>query len=373
MTGNDISTNVPPSTNRGVQNTEKRALVSSVDWFSATFKETSDPWEVSRIIGIDHTRFKHAKNGKFGYPQALFYENIYILYGGNENMGIHLEMSGKGCRTFEKYSNLDWVDLFIRLKVHYIARANVTRIDLAMDDFQGYFKIPTLISHLKNGSVTSLFKIARHIENIVIKTGEEKGHTLYLGRPDSDIQIRFYEKNIEQQMKGNIIPEDCTIWNRTEIQARDDRAQNIVALLATQKFETGQIISGTLKNYVNFRRKHFSNGKLTQSDNKSRWDVCPFWLKFLGDAEKIKLTMRPEEPSIPRKYRWIDKSVNKTIAILANVWPTQYQTMLETIMLDGIEKITDDEWTMIYDFKQNKVDFNTFYEEMTQKKKAYSK
>lgn len=345
--------NVPPYTNRGVQNTEQQGLTSCVDWFSCTFHENDSVRDIIRILGFQghEYEFKDLPRGSYGYNNITTFNGIKIMYNGREGMGIHVEMSGSACRMFEKYSNLEWVDLFRRVTQYDNVQANITRLDIAIDDFKGYFKIPTLIKYLKKGFVTSRFKIAKRINNILIKTGEEIGHTLYFGRPDSDIQIRFYEKNVEMAMKGKEIPEGCTIWNRTEVQARDDRAQNIAILLATSNIPLGKLIAGTLRNYISFKRAGYVNGKKSNDTNKSRWDHAAFWLNFLNHAEKVKLTTKPLPVSIERKYQWIDKSVTKTIAMLAMAFPEDAKYMIDSFINDGYEKIEDDEWDLIEEFR----------------------
>lgn len=365
---NHDKTIVPPYTNRGVQNTELPRLIASVDWFSCTFHMEESISEVIRILGLDPSMFRTLVNGSSGYRKALYFNNIKILYDGNENMGIHVDMSGKGCRTFEKYSNLTWRELFIRFQVHYVAKCKITRIDVAVDDFQGYFKIPNLIKHLKKGHVTSKFKMTRQISNIIIKTGEEIGYTLYFGRPTSDIQIRFYEKNIEQEMKGNIVPDNAQIWNRTEIQARDTRAQILTEYIATGNYPLGEIVTGTLRNYINFRRPFYKHGKKTTDANKSRWDSEYFWLNFLGDVEKLKLTLRPGEVSIEKKYNWINKDVKKTIAMVAVAFPNDTEKLMNHFIETGMEKFEESDWDIIDQFKDKDLSYDEFLEKI---KKAH--
>lgn len=375
----------PPYTNRGAQNTLDTHLTACVDWFSCTFHEVNSLYEVIRILGLqgNETDFKDLPRGNYGYKSISVYQGIKIMYNGAANMGIHVEMSGSACRTFEKYSNLEWKDLFWRVtqknnfdpKIIYPHEgyskenitsdnfsfvANITRLDLALDDYRGYFKIPNLIKYLRNGQVTSLFRIAKRINNIVIATGEEIGYTLYFGKPTSRIQVRFYEKNIEQQMKGKEIPEGAEIWNRTEIQARDERAHAFAELIATTNIPMGMIICGTLKNYIAFRRKGYVNGKKSNDTNKSRWDLADFWIKFLSDAEKVRLTTKPLPVTIERKYSWIDKAVTKTLAMLSFAFPEDSSYMIENFVKEGYEKIEDADWDLIDDFKKKKVSLDDF-------------
>lgn len=353
---------VPPYTNRGVQNTRESDLVSTVDWFQGTFTIEKNIQEIIYILGFDNRHVFMPSGGKYGYKNSVRFENITILYNGSEKMGVHVEMTGQGCRTFEKYSELNWQDLFLRFEVHPQAKIKMTRLDLAIDDFIGYFKIKNLRRDLLNSEVTSRFRLAKNISNIVIKTGEEKGHTLYFGRPTSEIQVRFYEKNIEQEMKGNSVPTNCHIWNRTEIQARDSRAEAFAYLIAHNTFDLGYIITGTLKNYITFRRKGYVNGKKSDDQNKSRWDVSHFWTKFLGDCEKLKLTMKAAENTIEKKHKWVDHSVKKTIAMLVYAFPDDHEEMINHLITEGHDMFKETDWTMIEDFKEKNLSYSEYLE-----------
>ena len=57
-------------------------------------------------------------------------------------------MSGKGCRVFETNSKYSFMDL-IKYLYENSDDYNITRIDLAYDDFSGIFDMQTLISDVR--------------------------------------------------------------------------------------------------------------------------------------------------------------------------------------------------------------------------------
>ncbi|MCG2968481.1 replication initiation factor domain-containing protein, partial [Escherichia coli] len=129
---------------------------------------------------------------------------------------------------------------------------------------------------MKDRLLTSKFKKARTMETILIESGKGEGKTIYFGSSQSSIQVRMYEKNHEQAGKGN--DTDNQVWNRTEVQARDDRAQKIAEMIMLSEEDektVGEIVAGILKYYLRFLVK----GK---DKNRSRWKTAPFWDKFLG-------------------------------------------------------------------------------------------
>ncbi len=96
-------------------------------------------------------------NGRYFYNKRLSYEGINIYYEGkDENMGICVELSGKGCRNFERLGTGDYNELF-----SYIVEndeLNISRIDIAYDDYDGLLDFDTIEHDIKNYNYVSRFK-----------------------------------------------------------------------------------------------------------------------------------------------------------------------------------------------------------------------
>nr|WP_255350589.1 hypothetical protein [Anoxybacillus sp. KU2-6(11)] len=98
------------------------------------------------MLGLNEAEFFQLKNGKYGYKQGVAFQGnpvLSVYYDGADDMGIHLEMTGQGCRLFELHTSINWHELFYRLVYEY--EVNITRLDVAIDDFVGYFKINSLV------------------------------------------------------------------------------------------------------------------------------------------------------------------------------------------------------------------------------------
>lgn len=81
--------------------------------------------------------------------------NIQIYYEGHsEDMGIHIHMGGQACREYEEYQVRTWAQLFALI----FEQGHFTRIDIAIDDFKGYFKISAIERKIKTGQLSSKFK-----------------------------------------------------------------------------------------------------------------------------------------------------------------------------------------------------------------------
>lgn len=334
----------PRTCNTGAQNTSETDLRACVDWVQATFKIVKPDQLINDVLGLKIEDFQEA-NGQFGYQKCKRLDNISIFYDGSEGMGIHLQMSGQGCRLYEaltKYEN-PWVSIF---SVFLRLKASFSRLDVAVDDFEGYFKIDQVVKKIKKGELVSKFKKARSMESIEIKTGDSKGMTIYYGSAKSRIQIRMYEKNFERENAGYELEKDVTCWNRTEVQARNERAQSIAEIIANDG-EVGDVVKGILSYYLRFTVK----GK---DMNKARWKTAPFWEKFLGNVEKLKLTKKAPDRTVERMEQWLEKQVAPSLAVLMEAHDGDVGKLYKMIT-QGNTRLKDKDHEMVARFKrQNK-------------------
>lgn len=292
---------VPPVSNRGAQNTHEQGLKVLVDWVSVTLKNLQ-PDELIGVIGLDPDDFVELEYGYSGYRRQVRCGNIAVYFDGREDMGIHLQMSGQGCREYEgKPGFRGWQVFFLRL---LDLGGKLTRLDLAVDDFTGYFTLDTIYRKIRAGEVSSRFKDAVAYEKVSLGDGSRKGSTVYFGSASSRIQIRFYDKLAERLAKGEII-EGLDFWNRTELELRKERAQKAGEMIAFTE-DAGRVTMGILKEYVRFLVK----GK---DKNKSRWKTARFWEKFLGDVKNVKLTDEPVERTLEKTVSWLERQVTPSL------------------------------------------------------------
>lgn len=302
-------------------------LNACVDWLQVTFKDVSDVHDIFTLLKLSQDDFIDLDNGKYGYDSQFRFGHIAVYYNQYKNamMGIHLEMSGQGCREYEQYVTGGMTSL---IQECFRYDVNVTRLDLAIDDRVGYFTVKTLERTLKDGFVKSKFKKSRSITEFKISDAQELGKTLYFGSPQSDLQIRFYDKFQEMTAKGKDL-EGITSWVRTELQLRRENAVNAAYLIATGK-GLHSIVLGILKNYVTFCAR-------TTDTNKSRWKMAEYWKKFLKDVEKIKIAKEMPEASIQRSLDWFENSVTPTFSLLAEAFDYDYKLMVNWLE-NGREK-----------------------------------
>ena len=80
------------------------------DWLSFTSKKHT-PEEMIAALGLGHCPWQDTK-GAHGYLDRKYFSCISIHYNGRADMGVWVELSGQGCRTFETLSDRGWADLF---------------------------------------------------------------------------------------------------------------------------------------------------------------------------------------------------------------------------------------------------------------------
>lgn len=249
-----------------------------VDWLSFTSKIDSD-LSIFDVLGLTHIKdYFQRIYGFQGYRQRFYFEGISIHYLHSKNEGVWVEMSGQGCRSFETYSKTSFVELF---KVIVYNQDNgdyhITRLDVAYDDFKHVIPLRKLSEQVLNMHFVTKFEPK---SCLVTQAAGRKGITCDLGSSSSELKYRVYDKAYERGYFEEI-EKDNFSWTRWEMQLRDDRAYNFIKMSFDQGI--GEIFKGILQNY-------FRVVDVNRSDsNKRRWNTSKWYLKFIGEVEKISL------------------------------------------------------------------------------------
>ncbi|MGG5303727.1 phage replication initiation protein [Enterococcus pernyi] len=342
-----------PVTNRGVINTSKPTLISTVDWFSCTFKNAKNWKEVCGVFLLDSTLFTVQDKGRNGYKKSAVFQSISIFFDGTPEMGIFVDLSGQACREYEltfEQTGFSWQSFFQYLLGFEI---NITRLDLAIDDFKGHFTLKQIENCIKKGCVVSKFRTGRNFEEHLLATGETLGQTIYFGK--SDVMIRFYDKLEEREAKNYALKHDLDFWQRTELQIRKERAMEACKIIS-QGGALGSYICGILRNYLTFKIKGTDS-------NRSRWSDCKWWLKFLNSAEPIKLTSVHPYPSIIRKKEWIDSQVVGSLATVYTALDDD-ELFFDYIKILGKQRMSKEQIMIANEFSKNDISKNFLRAEM---------
>ncbi|WP_232700194.1 replication initiation factor domain-containing protein [Brevibacillus daliensis] len=339
---------VPPTTNRGAQNTDESGMRALIDWLQGTCIHANSLREIIDILGIPFGSFRHEFKGAYGWDESLWLDNMRIYFGGTKQRGFHIYFPGQACRDLEQHTNRPWIDILKDLKR---LGTSFSRVDGAIDDFgvspkrkrggasrKPRFTVGTLIRKAKDGVCSSKFEYAKAIEKIKIATGEEQGQSIYYGSPSSRIHMVCYEKYWERLTKGYDLEDGIEKWNRFEVRYRDERADQFVEQIISSGKPVGEIIAGTIKNYVTYRDRD------EKDSNKSRWKVSRFWKNFLGDVEKIQLATSAPDKTLMRTDKYWNEQLLTTAA---KMYIAKGEEALIADIRKGVEKLKDSDYMVI--------------------------
>lgn len=284
----------PPSGNTGVVNTRSNVF-ALIDWVSFTISEC-DPDKAIELLGLEIGDFMEMPKGRYGYFCHKRLGHIGVFSEGKENMGVHVEITGKGCRELEGLKGDLWQSFFEKV----LDKGHFTRLDVAIDDKRGVFSIEDLYNQYKRGGLVSKFRKVRMLEETEISTVIETGRTLYFGHATSDVLIRAYDKGKQMQQEE--------MWNRFEIQARNERAQALGQYIASGQ-NIGSVASKVIRHYVKFVDS-------SEDSNKARWEVSAFWSDFLGVVDGLSLVIKKAEKTIEQTIEWVKKQVAPAAALI---------------------------------------------------------
>lgn len=303
----------------------KNKLKVSIDWIAFTSTIVSTAREMIEFLGYKEIDFQVLPKGANGYSKVYRLKGypVSVMSEGNEGMGIHVVISGSAIEdVLQHYKNTLITSTPFGAKAISLSEFNstimlellrdirrmgwLTRLDLAVDDLGGhFFSVEDFRKHLDNLEVVSKFRTFRDVyESTLAK--ESTGHTIYLGSRQSEVMLRIYDKQLEQNRK--VEKEEDKIeypWVRWELELKNQRA-NIAADYLINRMALGEVVTEILNNYVRV---------VTLDDsNRSRCSVNSVWEKFINTVKKLKLYVEEAKKTIEEKRKWIVRSVMPTLA-----------------------------------------------------------
>ena len=303
-----------------------------IDWLTVVYHGCTVD-DVKKSIGMDSSKIPWEDRVKFrnGYPCQCYWNGITISYGADNieyvkdvtkvrtDMGVCLNFSGTGCRTFETYGHGDWFlllsefftlrDTGIREKNGRKFSYNITRLDLAFDDHTGILDINRIKLDTEERYYVSKSKYSEIIWSDD-QVEDIRGLNIQIGSDKSDIKVRIYDKAAERKYKDRH-------WIRVELQLRDDRARLAASSLVSDR-NIGKTVSGILMNYLTFRVP-------TDDTNKSRWPIASYWSDLLESMQCIRLWESPgEEYNFSKTEHWLCKQYGQAIVVLDEIHDPDY-------------------------------------------------
>lgn len=248
------------------------------DWLSATVKcpdslyksDVDTGFFFQNLLGMEQYHWE-ILDGVKGFSKRLYFDGISIHLPSEKMPFAWLEMSGSGCRAFETYGTNDWNQLFRDL-IHY--QCNIKRIDLAYDDHTGILSMTRIIDDTLN----ELYVSKARSHEVIIKLDDvthERACSVYHGSQKSNTIIRIYDKAKQLDLGKEH-------WIRSEIQLRDENAQNAVQHII-DGYSVGDLYCGILIRYLRYIEDN------PNDVNKWRWSMSDYWSDLIKDAEPIAI------------------------------------------------------------------------------------
>lgn len=274
---------------------------------------------IKDLFGLYSDKITHEKRGRNGYTDLYNYKNINIWTTTNAQMGIHIEITGQGCRDLEDL-HINIFSFIDKLERNY--KVKYSRIDLSIDDFTNdYYDLKKVYYYLKNNLISTRLRTFYNTTSGSVNNYDLLGHTLQFGSKAGLIHITFYDKLKERRANNYIVDDNIKYWTRTEIRFRNEKAKDVIKHIIERR-EINTIIKGILKHYIRF----LVPGNYKQ---KTKLNTVSWWNDFIGNVDDLQLMNPHVYTSIQRKKVWLDESVSKTqFMVLAS--------KLETTELDYV-------------------------------------
>ena len=255
------------------------------DYFSFTIKNV-EPEFIIDMLGMECCTFIDNPGSK-GYHHRYYFDGISILFGGRDE--VWCEMSGQGCRSFESFGSGDW--FYLAYQVATNSKAQMTRIDIAYDDFNGLLDLNAILDDVHSYSWVS---VARNVTEYIERTlSGVSGTTVMFGNRGANIACRIYDKAKERNRDDEI-----DHWVRCELQIRHKHADNFLYYLLAD--ECKQIygydldVTNRLDSLYFAVLNHFLRFiDMAANDDSNRWrkPLSTHWSRFIGSYRSGNLSL----------------------------------------------------------------------------------
>lgn len=269
--------------------------------------DTTKPTEVMRFLGLD---FRELGWGRYCYKAGAQSEvpGVEVYWDGHQpGMGVHVRISGQGCRVLEEDPFFDWREWLAMVRERFDAR--FTRADLAIDDREMTVDFPTVLKAVEEGTCVRRGSSWRHLDTFRQGRHEE---TLYVGSRESTAMLRVYQK-------GLALGEDRP-WLRFEAEWKAERADNWVRLLISEGWEAAV---GAIRHCWEFKDPEHV------TPNRSRWRAAAWWEKVIGCAKHAFKLNEVAEVTWEKVKNWMVRQWAPTVAVVLKMTGGDISPFLE--------------------------------------------
>ncbi|EGO2598973.1 helix-turn-helix domain-containing protein [Enterococcus faecalis] len=303
-------------------------MQAKIDFLRIRFKIHSSDQVIEKVLRMNPDVFIYKNYGFNHYTETYCFSEIFVFANPeNLDMGVMIELRGRGCREYElvlEEQQETWTEFFWRLYEtnlfgdRLMIDTKITRIDLALDEqvslLYPNYDLFELKEKYEQGLVDTTFRNFDFTGGIVVKNGQRlnKGLSLYFGSRQSPFYLNFYQKDYELAKKEEISVEMARqkygIKNRYEIRLADEKAYLFVEYLLS----TGETLEWVVKELIDTAIKVYDCDEAGM-----RTQYSANWRMVIESMQELKLTMKGEKPNYEKSLRWLSNYLAPT---LKKIW-----------------------------------------------------
>lgn len=323
-----------------------------IDWLSFSVKNYDDEptstldENLLELLGYDFKEFGEG-SGKNYYNRGASIGNYVNVYWNdytdeknpvrrNSSKTMNVVYTGQGSTDLALRNDNDWVKIFTIL-TQYEPRnkpkskdeedkpaVNITRIDIALDDYDELVKFDDIEKKLKKGHYRSS-KRSYNIVKTSDQNGQKLGETIYIGNARTasgsrgNVYARMYDKLAQYREKNQLVTSDVRnhwkkigkeVWQRYEISFSKNYTNSIVEDILNGE-SVDKIFKSSLRNLLEILTPR---GK-----NKNRWYKTKWWEDFLKYDEKKGFDLPNRDVMLAETLEWLRVAVLPTLNVMEKI------------------------------------------------------
>lgn len=304
---------------------------------------------ILELLGYDFNEFEKG-SGKNFYNQGATLGNYVNVFWNdytdtknpvrrNSSATMNVVFTGQGSTDLALRNDNDWVKIFTILtkyeprnkpKSKDEAEAkpsiNITRIDIALDDYDELVKFDDIEKKLKKGHYRSS-KRSYNIVKTSDQFGQKLGETIYIGNARiasgsrGNVYARFYDKLAQYHEKNQLVTSDVRehwkktgkeVWQRYEISFSKNYTNSIVKDILNGE-SIDKIFKTSLRNLLEILTPRGTD------TNKNRWYKTKWWEDFLQYDERKGFDLPERDVMLAETLEWLRVAVLPSLNVMEKI------------------------------------------------------
>lgn len=328
-----------------------------IDWLSFSVKNYDEEPKntldenLLELLGYDFAEeFSQDISGKNFYNRGATLGNYVNVFWNdytdtknpvrrNSSATMNVVFTGQGSTDLALRNDNDWIKIF-KILTTYEPRnkpkpkneaevkpsINITRIDIALDDYDGLVKFDDIEKKLKKGHYRSS-KRSYNIVKTSDQTGQKLGETIYLGNARTssgsrgNVYARFYDKLAQYREKNQLATSDVReywqktgkeIWQRYEISFSKGYTNSIIeAILNGESID--KIFKTSLRSLLEILTPRGTD------TNKNRWYKTKWWENFLQYDDRKGFDLPERDVMLAETLEWLRVAVLPSLNVMEKI------------------------------------------------------